>query len=437
MTQAEQIEAEILGACLLDDEALLQALDELLPEMFTGRNQAIFEAMQVVGRADIVLITDHYRKINKDGAAGYISSLVAAATIYHLVSEHLGILKREYAKRRLLAAARDINGITQTDDDAAVMISRAEELVYQISESGMHGKVVTMCDAVSSQWKLYEGAPVVGITTGYTALDDVLTGMQPAELIVIAARPSMGKTDVSLNIARNTAKAGTRVLIFSLEMTRETLTIRSIAAEAYVNSQHYRLKALEPDEKQRAYAASAVLMDLPISIDDSSGLSVAEIRSKARRQKAQNGLDLVIIDYLQLISMNDKKRTRNEAVGEAARMLKAMGKELNVPVILLSQLSREVEKRQSKVPILSDLRDSGEIEQSADVVIFPHRPDYYDPAKSPGILELYIAKQRNGPVGKVTLIYNRRYNRIEPLTMVDKAKGVFGGVEGRGASEGA
>lgn len=432
MPTPADVELAIIGACLINQDSLLQAAETLRPDMFTGRNRAIFAAIQAAESADLVLISEEFQKQNKNqSCAAYLAEIANSTVITRLLPQHLDILRKNYSRRKLVAAGKEIITIAQSDEPPEAMVARAESLVYSIGDDTQGSRIMSICDSVSQEWKNYADAPVQGVATGYPALDNALTGLQPAELVIIAARPSMGKTDLALNIARHTAKLDTKSLIYSLEMSRSALTIRMICAESEVNSQTYRLKALAEFEQSRAYDASSILMDLPIYIDDSPGLTVAEMRTKARRMQREQGLDLIIIDYLQLVRLDDKKKNRNEAVGEAAQGLKNMAKELNIPVVLLSQLSREVEKRNSKIPQLSDLRDSGEIEQVADVVIFPHRPDYYDLAKSPGIMELYIAKQRNGPIGKVSLRYTKQYNRIEPLGAVDKAKEAFGGVEGR------
>jgi replicative DNA helicase len=430
-TQADEAEIALLGLCLTNQEALLQAVEELQPDMFTSKHQGIFRAICVVEKPDIALVAAETGKTGP--GAAYLANLTQYAGFMSNLPGYIGVIRDRYIRRQMLQAGREITGFAQADEEISTLCGRAETLIYGLSDTGMRGKVYSALELVSDRWKEYDTKKFDGVSTGYRDLDDVLTGLQKSEVTVMAARPSMGKTALALNMAVNTAKLGSTVLFFSLEMAKEQLIDRIICAEARINSQLFRLKTITAEERKRAGDASEVIMSLPLMFDDSSKITVAEIRSKARRVKKQEGLSLVIIDYMQLIDTGRTKLSRNEAVGELARGLKETAKALNVPVIVLSQLSRQVENRQEKIPQLSDLRDSGEIEQVADVVIFPHREDYYekDPAKHTNIADIYIAKQRNGPTGRVKLRYDKATNRFDQLAGEDRVKGVFGGVDAR------
>jgi replicative DNA helicase len=438
-TPDREAEIHVLGSCILSQDALLAATDSLRPEMFgTELHRAIFRAIIACDKPDLITVCDEYRRQNpKDTNTAYIASLSASVASPQVTPRHVEIIRRAHYRRELTAAGRQIIDLAKNETDVPLMLGQAESLVYGITETGMGGRMVSMDELIGEQWVDYEQNRAHGVPTGYEDLDDALTGLQPAELIIVAARPSMGKSDFALNIARNTAKVGSKVAFFSLEMSRLSLATRMICAEGRVNSQHYRAKSLNETEKDAALAASAAIASLPIFIDDSPRLTVAEMRSKTRRLHKDRGIDLVIVDYLQLVRMERMRgRTRNEEVGEATKELKAIGKEFGIPVMVLCQLSREVEKRADKIPQLSDLRDSGEIEQDADVVLFPHRPEYYKSSERPGVADIYIAKQRNGPTGKVTLRYIKHNNRFEPLGAADRAREVFGGVISRDTGNG-
>ncbi|MCG0314173.1 MAG: replicative DNA helicase, partial [Calditerricola sp.] len=258
---------------------------------------------------------------------------------------------------------------------------------------------------------------VTGVASGYPDLDRMTSGFQPSDLIIVAARPSVGKTAFALNIAQNVGIRGETVAIFSLEMSAQQLVTRMLCAEGNLEAHKLRTGYLEEEDWERLTMAISTLSKAPIFIDDTPGITVTEIRSKLRRLKAERGLSLVVIDYLQLIQGRSRyAENRQQEISEISRSLKGIARELHVPVIALSQLSRAVEQRQDKRPILSDIRESGSIEQDADIVAFLYRDDYYDPETDrKNIVEVIIAKQRNGPTGKVELVFLKEYNKFVSL----------------------
>lgn len=438
MTADETAELSVIGACLVRQEALDQALETLTPESFsTGKHRVIFQALQTTTRADPAICLSEIKRAGVANMVGGIKELLEMAqygAFSHDLPQHLDNLKACQIRRDLLRTSQEIGSLVKSVEDVAELCGQAEALVYKVSEGGMTGMIVPAWEVAIERMASYDKPQRVGVATGYPALDSMLGGLQPAELAVLAARPSMGKTALALCMALNAAKAGSKVLIYSLEMSREALVDRLICNISGVNSQVYRQRGLAEPLQRRTRDAAGEITDLSLWIDDSSRLTVAEMRSKARRLQRTEGLDLVIIDYLTLISGARRgKMSTNDAVGEVARELKQMAKELNIPVLVLSQLSRSVESRERKHPQLSDLRDSGEIEQVADVVLFIYRADYYerDSQKLTGQAEIIVAKQRNGPIGTIRLDYDQGCNRFTAPGLQAQAKGVFGGVEGR------
>jgi replicative DNA helicase len=307
--------------------------------------------------------------------------------------------------------------------DVDQLLDEAERRMFAVSEQRIRAGFLSMREIVKSSFKtieaLYEKKETVtGIATGYKDIDDLTSGLQPSDLILIAGRPSMGKTAFSLNIAQNASLVhGKTVAVFSLEMAKEQLVMRMLCSEARVNAHSLRSGFLSQTDWPKLTTAAGRLADANIYIDDSPAISAMEMRAKTRRMKAERGLDLIIVDYLQLMSSRMRTDSREQEISEISRSLKALAKELNVPVVALSQLNRGVESRHDKRPILADLRESGAIEQDADVIIFIYRDEIYNKdTLEKGIAEIIIGKQRNGPVGTRKLTWLDKYTRFEDLS---------------------
>jgi len=307
------------------------------------------------------------------------------------------------------------------------LLDRAEQSIFAISEREVKPAFVRMDALMTDAFKIVEKLhsqkqSVTGVTTGYTDLDRITAGLQPSDLVIIAARPSMGKTAFALNIAANAALRGaTGVAVFSLEMSKEQLALRMLCAEARVDLSRVRTGHLAPGELGELAQSAHVLISTPIYIDDTPAITVLELRAKARRlwRDPQSKLGLIVVDYLQLMRSSEGKDSREQEISEISRSLKALAKELHVPVIALSQLNRQVENRTPPVPRLSDLRESGAIEQDADVIMFIYRDEAYnEDSDRKGLADIIVAKQRNGPVGKVELAFLREYTRFENREMI-------------------
>jgi replicative DNA helicase len=426
-----EAERAILGALLLDRESLPRAIEVLRASDFykEGHRQifssmiALFERNEPV---DLLTLSEELRRQNTlegvGGAAALASLVEEAATAAHVVS-YANIVREKALLRDLIRSATEIIGQSyEQRDDVDVLLDQAEGLIFQISERRLLGSAVPVRAILKGTFeyieRLYDRKEhVTGLATGFRRLDELTSGFQPSDFIIIAGRPSMGKTAFALNIAKNAGVVLRRtVLILSLEMSKEQLVQRLLCSEAKVDSQKVRTGYLEQRDWHRLTNAAGRLADAPLFIDDTPALSVLEARAKARRMKAEHGLDLVVIDYLQLMRGRNVEN-RQQEISEISRSLKALAKELTVPVVALSQLSRAVEARQSKDyrPQLSDLRESGALEQDADLIIFLYRPDRYGlPVEADdGNAEAIIGKQRNGPVDKVPLVFLPEFASFE------------------------
>lgn len=433
---SQEAEQAVLGAMLLDQDAALLATELVQDEMFYREsNRRLFRAMvSLVERRtviDPVTLRDELGRrgeLDAVGGADYLADLVDAVPTAANLEYHARIVKDKAILRRLIETSTGI--ITEAYDGrstASELLDKAESRIFQISqERGSEGfsRLKEMLWPTMERIEALQrsGKSITGVPSGFVDLDKMTSGFQPSELVIIAARPSMGKTAFCLNIATHAAVEGEGVAIFSLEMSRDQLVQRMLTAEARVDSQRVRQGALRDADFTNLARAAGVLQSCPVWIDDTPSLSLLEMRSKARRLKADNDIKMVVVDYLQLMRSPEYAENRVQEISDISRSLKALARELAVPVVALSQLSRASEQRGGeRRPILSDLRDSGAIEQDADLVLFIHRPEYYDreDESKKGLAEIMLAKNRNGPTGDVSLRFSREYTRFDSFSNRD------------------
>jgi replicative DNA helicase len=430
----QNIEAEqaVLGAIFLDSAALTLASEVLVPEDFyRASHQKIFHAMLKVADkgepVDLVTVTAELadaKMLEEVGGVSYLSELANSVPTAANVEYYARIVEEKSILRRLIRTATSIaqEGYTR-EDEVDDLLNEAEKKIMEVSQRKNTGAFQNIKDILVQTYDNIEmlhnrKGEVTGIPTGFIELDRMTAGFQRSDLIIVAARPSVGKTAFALNIAQNVAtKTNENVAIFSLEMSAQQLVMRMLCAEGNINAQNLRTGKLTPEDWGKLTMAMGSLSNAGIYIDDTPGIRVSEIRAKCRRLKQESGLGMVLIDYLQLIQGSGRNReNRQQEVSEISRSLKALARELEVPVIALSQLSRSVEQRQDKRPMMSDIRESGSIEQDADIVAFLYRDDYYDKdSENKNIIEIIIAKQRNGPVGTVQLAFIKEYNKFVNL----------------------
>lgn len=426
-----EAEQAVIGAIFLDPDSFSTAAERLVPTDFYRTNhQVIFEAMvQLFERGepiDLVTVTTLLADNNKLDVAGgvtYLTDLASSVPTAANIDYYSKIVEEKSLLRRLIQTATNI--VTQTysrEDEVEEVLDEAERSILEVASrknvNAFKPIKDVLIDVYDNIEKLHHAKDdVTGIPTGYRDLDRMTSGFQKNDLIIIAARPSMGKTAFALNIAQNVAiNTGENVAIFSLEMGAEQLVQRMLCAEGNIDSQRLRTGKLEQEDWSKLTMAMGSLSHAGIYIDDSPGIRVTDIRSKCRRLKQEHGLGMIFIDYLQLIQGSERSReNRQQEVSEISRSLKALARELEVPLIALSQLSRGVESRQDKRPMMSDLRESGSIEQDADIVGFLYREDYYEKESENQNIEIIIAKQRNGPTGTVELAFVKEYNKFVDL----------------------
>lgn len=420
-------EKALLGSVMLRPDALADVVDLVLPESFYAEKhriiwQAMLDLFSQSNPIDLLSLSARLKEKNQlesVGGASYLSDLVSSVPSAANIRHYAEIVYRKYMMRRLIEAAEEINSLGyEESEQLEEILERAEHRLYELTNSGTGvKKFVEMKDALGEAWerleRLHQNKDTLrGIPTGYKELDEKLSGFQRSDLIILAARPSMGKTALALDIARQTAtQHGTPVCIFSLEMSSQQLVDRMLAAESRVNAWALRTGRLSTDDEfSRIRDSLDRLSKAPISIDDQAGNNVLKMRSVARRIKREGGLGLIIVDYLQLMTPINTRNSDSsvQQVTELSRSLKHLARDLDVPVLALSQLSRAVEQRGGK-PRLSDLRDSGSIEQDADLVMFIHREDKYkEDSDKVNIAEILIEKHRNGPTGKIDLYYDEK-----------------------------
>lgn len=439
----QNIEAEqsVLGAMLIDKEAIAKATEILSAEDFYREaHRVIFSAMLEIYNkneaVDMITVTDVLRRDNKledVGGIAYITSLANVVLTAANVKYHAEIVAEKSVLRQLVKVSTEIAAMGyEANDEVGVLLDTAESRILEISNRKKRADFTpisaVLMDSVQNIEKLLNNkGGLTGIPTGFNDLDKLTSGLHPSDFIILAARPSMGKTALALNIVQNVAlRAHKRVggdprsvAFFSLEMSKEQLVNRMLCAEANIDSQRLRIGEMKEDDWTHLWDACDVMSKAKIYIDDTAGITVMDMRSRARRLKAEHGLDLIVVDYLQLMQGSGKRNTsgdRQQEVSEISRSLKALARELDVPVLALSQLSRGVEARQVKRPMLSDLRESGSLEQDADIVAFLYREDYYNPETENKHTELIIAKHRNGPVDTVNLFFHKQFTKFVGFT---------------------
>ena len=434
----QNIEAEqsVLGAILIENTALYKAIEIIgIDDFYKEAHKKIFLSMIELSEKneaiDLVTLTEYLRKRNEldsVGGATYLSLLANTVPTAANIKYHSKIIYEKALLRNLINTATEIVSYGyENSRDIEELLDYAENAIFRISEKKIKPSFSAIKDIIKDSFETIERLSekkerVTGIPTGFYDLDMLTSGFQPSDLIIVAGRPSMGKTALCLCIAQHAGiEKGQPVAIFSLEMAKEQLVIRMLCAEARVDSHKLRSGFLAKSDWPRLTTAAGRLSEAPIFIDDSPGTSVLEMKAKARRLKAEHGLSLIVVDYLQLMSGRGERRrggpdTREQEISEISRSLKALAKELSVPVIALSQLNRAVESRQDKRPLLSDLRESGAIEQDADVILFIYREEVYKQTEeNKGVAEIIIGKQRNGPVGIVKMAFIDKYTRFENL----------------------
>lgn len=424
-----EAEQSVIGAIFLEPQSLITASEILLPDDFYRiAHKKIFETMLILSDKgqpiDLVTITEELNVKNEledVGGISYLTELANTVPTAANVVYYAKIVEEKALLRRLIRVATDIveDGYTR-EDEVEALLGEAEKKMMEVSNRKNAGDFRHIKDVLVETYDNIEllhtrKGDVTGIPTGFRDLDKMTAGFQRNDLIIVAARPSVGKTAFALNVAQNVAtKARENVAIFSLEMGAEQLVMRMLCAEGNIDAQVLRTGNLEADDWRKLTMAMGTLSNAGIFIDDSPGIRINEIRSKCRRLQQEHGLGMIMIDYLQLIMGSGRgSDNRQQEVSEISRSLKALARELKVPVIALSQLSRGVEQRQDKRPMMSDLRESGSIEQDADIVSFLYREDYYDKeTEMQNMIEIIIAKQRNGPTGTVTLAFAKEYNKF-------------------------
>lgn len=426
----QNIEAEqaVLGAILINGDALITAMERISSDDFyRGAHQRIFEAIVELAEeqepVDLITLTSllqNKQQLEEIGGVTYLSELANAVPTAANIDYYAAIVEEKSMLRRLIRTATQIvtNGYAN-EDDVGSMLSEAEAKILEISQRRSSSGFVVIRDVLMEVFEKVESlysnkGGATGVPSGFVDLDKMTSGFQRSDLIILAARPSVGKTAFALNVAQNVGvRAKETVAIFSLEMGAAQLVQRMVCAEANVDANRMRTGYLEGDDWEKLTMAIGALSEANIFIDDSAQITVADIRAKCRRLQQEKGLGMILIDYLQLIAGRGKGDNRQQEVSEISRTLKQIARELNVPVIALSQLSRGVEQRQDKRPMMSDLRESGSIEQDADIVAFLYRDDYYDKeSEKKNIIEIIIAKQRNGPVGTVELAFLKQFNKF-------------------------
>ena len=439
----QNLEAEqsILGGLMLDREALDQIGDVVaVSDFYKPSHQKIYEAIKELHTKnqpiDIITVTNILQSNNDlEGIGGpdYLIGLLDKTISSANISTHAKIVREKALLRRLISTSSGLIDRAYSNEfvDIESFIDQAETEIFKVgenkSQTGLVGSMDIVKASIQKIEELYKRkAEVTGIATGFTELDKMTSGLHPGELTIIAARPSMGKTAFSLNLAQHIVlRQKKTVAYFSLEMGKEAMMMRMLAAESKVSMSEIRNGRIPDSAWPKLINSASLLSEAPLFLDDTSGISPFEIRSRARRLKAEHGLDLIIIDYLQLMDLKQKVESRERAVSEISKSLKAISKELQIPVIALAQLNRGVEGRSDRRPMLSDLRESGSIEQDADVIMMLYRDDYYDKddADKQGHAEVIIGKQRNGATGTVKLRFDAKFARFR-----DAEGGEGGGV---------
>ncbi|MFN4227021.1 MAG: replicative DNA helicase [Candidatus Ratteibacteria bacterium] len=431
----QNIDAEkaLLGCMLLDEEARIKVLENFKPEFFYNEaHQKIFSSIVKLfekgEKCDFITLSDSLRSENlldEVGGVEYLSHIVESVPTSAYVDEYMKIVKEKYILRTLISnATKIITEAYNQQDEIETLLDKAESLIFEVSQNKIEKEAyplkILVRDAIENIEKIRERKGyVTGLPTGFIDLDKMTTGLHPSDFIIIASRPSMGKTALACNIALNLNSGFEKVptLIFSLEMSKEQIVQRMLCSEAKVNILKLRQGVLSDKEITKLLLAASHLEASPIFIDDTPSLNIFELRARARRLKAKENIQIIIIDYLQLMKGKGKAENRQQEISEISAALKSLAKELNIPIIAVSQLSRATEQRADKKPQLADLRESGSIEQDADLVLLLYREEYYNETEeNKGKAEVIIAKQRNGPTGSIFLTFLEEYTRFENYT---------------------
>ncbi|MFZ2937943.1 MAG: replicative DNA helicase [Candidatus Omnitrophota bacterium] len=433
----QNLEAEmaVLGSMLIDDDAISVAAERLDKDAFyKDTHQRIFEAILELYNAnkavDLITLTDELKRkmlLEEIGGVSFLSALANSVPTAANIAHYVKIVKEKGILRTLISNSTKIVSLCyESDGNVDEVVDHAERLVFEVSDRKHHGSYIHLKeiikDTIETIDRLYQNKEhVTGVPTGYIDFDLKTAGLQSSDLIVIAGRPSMGKSAFALGVAEYAGVVEkVPVAIFSLEMSKEQLVQRMLCAHAKVDAHKVRTGYLATSDWPRLTAAAGKLSEAPIFIDDTPAISVMELRAKARRLKAHHDIKLIILDYMQLMRGSGDIESRQQEISEISRSLKALARELSVPVIAISQLSRAVESRTDHRPQLSDLRESGAIEQDADVVVLILREEYYNPTPdNQGIAEIIIAKQRNGPVGSLKLAFIKEYTRFENIARLE------------------
>ncbi len=434
--QSLEAETSVLGGVLIENDALNLVL-EILQEgdFYRESHRKIFSAILHLYEhsepVDLITLSEVLKTrgaLEDVGGIEYLNSLVNSVPTAANISYYAKIIKEKAILRKLIHRATEIISQSYSNSgDVDEFIDQAERTIFEISEDRVRPSFYPIKDLIKSSFKtierLYEKRQLItGVATGFQRIDELTSGLQPSDLIIVAGRPSMGKTAFALNIAQNASvHGGISSAVFSLEMSKEQLAIRMLCSEAKVDAHRLRGGFLGESDWPRLTRAAGALSEAPIFVDDTPGISALEMRAKARRLKIEHNLGLVVVDYLQLMRGRSRSESREQEISDISRSLKALAKELNVPVIALSQLNRRVEERGDKRPQLSDLRESGAIEQDADVILFLYRDEVYNKSEeNRGKAEVIIGKQRNGPTDKVDLAFLDKYTRFENLSAIQE-----------------
>lgn len=434
MPQNSEAEMAVLGCMLLEKELINRAIEKLKPEYFYyPAHRAVYEAIVSLFDEslpiDLIALTEKLRSMNQldsIGGASFLTRLLEMVSSTAHYNHYLDIVVNKALLRTLISTSTSIiSKCYQQNEEVEELMDEVERSIFEVTQKKASDNCVQIKDiikgTIETVEKLYQHKQyITGVATGFIDFDVMTAGLQSADLVVLAARPSMGKTAFALNVAEHVAVVDKNpVAMFSLEMSKEQLVMRMLCSHARIDAHKVRTGFLAERDFPDLVNAAGKLAQAPLFIDDTPGISVMELRAKARRLKAEHDIKLIIIDYLQLMQGPlSSKENRQQEISEISRSLKSLARELSVPVIVLSQLNRAVENRQDHRPQLSDLRESGAIEQDADVVILLMRREYYEKENEnvKGLAEIIVAKQRNGPVGDVTLTFNNRYTRFDNYT---------------------
>ncbi len=450
--QPHSLEAEqtVLGALLVDPEAIIKVSDLLVPDDFYDPTyKMIFAAVLALYQGhqpiDIVTVSNKLsdnKKLQDVGGSALLAELASKVPTSAHVYKYGQIVKTKAVHRRIIRAGEEIKALGfEVEKEIPDLLEQVEKTVFHISATFLKEKFIHIRDILSARYEKFaemhesKDSAIKGVATGYTALDMKLSGFQPSDLIIIAGRPSMGKTALALNIAQNASIKNNKTIgIFSLEMSKEQLVDRLFASMLGVDSWKLQKGKLDDKDFQNMGPIMDDLNKANIFIDDSMGSSIPELRAKARRLQMEHGLDMIIVDFLQLMSTGNQGYVGNrvQEISEISRSLKMLGRELKIPIVALSQLSRAVENRPGNIPQLSDLRESGSIEQDADVVLMMYREDYYEEdSDRPGITDIYIRKHRNGPTGRVELMFKKEQMRFYDIDKAHEAQSLASKVSGK------